>query len=116
MPTFPTLRSGVVTRYPTSRQKIYQTKIESFTNGSEQRYISGPPLSSFVLQFSRTQQYDVNNIVNFFESQKGMGGAGFTLVYDGVTYSNCYFEQDAVELVEERSGSYSFQLKIKKVN
>lgn len=120
--SFPTLQSGQVTRYPTSRQMTYKTGRAISTNGSEQRWISAPPLAAFMLQFTDIQQSDLNNISDFFQSQKGMFsstaglvGGGFSITFDTVTYDYCVFDQDALTDVEKKSNLFSFTLKIRRV-
>jgi hypothetical protein len=91
MATFPALSSGAACKYPVSRTVQRRHTVHQFCDLSEQRYMKGLPLAEFRLEYNWLKTADKEILRAFWDSQNGIAGATWTLVFDGVTYPKCQF-------------------------
>ncbi|MGD1092843.1 MAG: DUF2460 domain-containing protein [Bryobacteraceae bacterium] len=100
MASFPTLKTGAVTQYPSSRERDFSTQIFRFLDGSEQRFPGyGLPLRRWTIQLSLLDESELVNLEQFFESQGGRAGSfSFVDPFDGTTYPTCSFDSDTLAL------------------
>ena len=100
MPTFPTLRTGVVAQYPATRRMRFQNQVMRFVDGSEQRYRDGgKPLRRWEIALDLLDEGEIATLENFFSAVSGLYGTfAFTDPWDGQEYSTCSFESDWLEI------------------
>src|SRR4051794_14311487 len=105
--TFPRLKTGAVTQYPSSRGVSFETEILRYLDGSEQRWRSNAGGQRWwELKLSSVSEEELCAIEEFFVSQQGRFGR-FTFVdpFDGTEYPNCSFDADSLhgQLFDEES-------------
>jgi Conserved hypothetical protein 2217 (DUF2460) len=103
--TFPTLKTGVVAQYGSSRTHGFSTQAFRFLDGSEQRFQEyGGPLRTWTIRLSLLDEAELTALELFFASQGGRAGTfGFTDPWDGTVYANCSFGDD--QLATQYAGS-----------
>jgi hypothetical protein len=96
MAEFPSLKTGAVTQYPSSRQTTYSTSVTKFIDGSEQRFRElGGPVRTWVIRLHQLSAEEISSVESFFEDRQGQFGSfQFTDPWDGTKYNDCSFEQD----------------------
>lgn len=109
--SFPTLASGSVAKFPTTRAVGFDTEVERFLNDKEQRYANRRALVAFDLVFSSLSAADVATLRTFFETQKGQLDSTWTLAFDGTTYSNMVFIHDDFTATEMKPKRWSVRLR-----
>jgi hypothetical protein len=93
MPTLPVLKSGQIVQYPFKRSLQCDVDTVVFLDGSEQRSAKSRPLHQWSIQLGLIDEQELNEIVSFFEQQRGEAGRfEFTDPADGVQYDNCSLE------------------------
>ena len=136
MATFPNLSSGsakvygpllnqALAMYPATLTNSYATRVIRFVSDQEQRFTVRASMFYGILEYSGVNQYDMNVIMDFFNSQLGKyavvnvatpsESTTFSITINGVTYENCAFDQDTIEPQLGRGETYSFQLAIKQL-
>jgi len=98
--------------YPVVRGLTFPTKVVRFLDDTEQRWASGPPLNKFTLTTSHIKWTDVQNLQNFFITQKGAFDSTWTFSINSVTYSNMVFDSDIFTYTEVSPGKFSVSLQI----
>jgi hypothetical protein len=100
MASFPTLKTGAITQYPSGRERDFSTQVMRFLDGSEQRFPAyGPPLRQWTIRLSLLDESELVNLEQFFESQGGRAGSfSFVDPFDGTTYPSCRFGSDSLAL------------------
>lgn len=98
MNTFPVLRSGAVQQYPASRTIEFVNQIQSFLDGTEQRYrASATALHKWVVQLSSLDNAEIGSLDQFFLDQQGsFESFSFTDPWDGTVYPDCSLEADQI--------------------
>jgi len=86
----------------------------------EQRWVVMTSLFSAVLQYRGVNGYDMSIIRAFFNEMQGKYVTPdllhtFSFVFNGVTYWNCAFDSDELEVEESRGGTFSFELRVKQI-
>jgi hypothetical protein len=72
MATFPLLRSGAVTQYPTTVTNGQGVQVVRFLDGSDQRYLNqGRPFRQWQIRLSLLNDTEVGQIEAFFVAQSG---------------------------------------------
>ena len=101
MSTFPALKTGAVMQYPAQRGVQYSTVVLQFLDGAEQRFRNyQAPLHQWVIQLSRLDQAELQNLQEFFRSLDGRAESfSFTDPRDGTTYSSCSLASDGMAAV-----------------
>ena len=96
MASFPTLRSGALSQYPSTREVRNDVRVLRFLDGTEQRYPSiGSGKKRWVLQFASVSEDELQALHQFFSEQQGrFGRFSFTDPWDGTEYTDCSFDQD----------------------
>ena len=96
MATFPTLKTGAVAQYGSSRTRGFSTQVFRFLDGSEQRFQAyGGALRTWTIRLSLLDEAELAALELFFASQGGRAGAfAFTDPWDGTVYGNCSFGDD----------------------
>jgi hypothetical protein len=112
MPSFPTISSGAVTRYPLTRTTVARTTIFEFVNGSEQRIIEGKGSQLFRLQFDRLKTADMLTVRTFFEDRKGGFDQTWDITIGAETITNCYFDGDEFSATEASEGLWAVSLDV----
>jgi hypothetical protein len=114
MANFPTLKSGVVNKYPTTATTRRATKVIQFVDDHEQRWKIAKGLASFNLVYSSLNGYDLSILRNFFRTTKGAFDNTFSITIGAITYDNCGFEDDTFEPTEgTRPNVYDITLRVK---
>jgi hypothetical protein len=90
MPTFP---SSPAFRYPVVRRREFDTAIIDADDGTEQRWMRHQGRDSWDLTYPRLTLAERDTLITFWESAHGSADL-FDFVFDGVTYTNCYFDGD----------------------
>lgn len=71
-PTFPTLASGYVAKFPLVRGRAWRSKVYSHADGSEQRFSMGyAPLAAFQLSYMELRTADKETLRTFWNSCSG---------------------------------------------
>jgi hypothetical protein len=117
MATFPNVKSGTARAVPLrsglSIKRARPTDVLRYIDGSEQRWKTGPALSSFALVFSAINGYDLSNIRAFWLSCQGAKDTTWSLTLEGTTYQNCAFDDDRFQPTDgTKPGTFSLTLNI----
>jgi phage-related protein len=101
MASFPTLKTGAVAQYPSSRIVESRVRVLRFVDGSEQRFRNTRgPLRRWVIRLSEVDEAELAAIEAFFEARQGRAGSfDFTDPWDGTVYPDCSFDEDEMETV-----------------
>jgi hypothetical protein len=113
MASFPTLKSGKVNMYPTTRAKEHGTRVVTFCDDSEQRWKGRAGLATFVLEFTDIDGYDLSTLSDFFRTVKAKFDTTWDLTLDGTTYQHMMFDADEFTFVESKPNRYSIRLACK---
>ena len=110
MAAFPTLRTGAVAQYPSTRHVRVETNVIRFVDGAEQRFRATAGLvRRWEIRLQAADATELAAIETFFLEQQGrFGSFSFTDPWDGVEYADCSFEEDTFEarhLTETRSAA-----------
>lgn len=97
---FPTITSGAVACYGSSRTVTYKTNVITCQDLSDYRSAARGKLSNFQLVFTAIKGYDLSKIRAFWISQKGGFDSTWSLTFQGNTYNNCAFADDNWNFVE----------------
>lgn len=113
--TFPKLKTGAASQYPSVRCVRYRTEVLRFLDGSEQRYrLMGKPLRYWRLNFAAVSEEEARRLVNFFELQQGgYGGFAFEDPWEGRTYEDCSMTREEMQTVSEREGRQRTEMELK---
>ncbi len=121
MANLPLLSSGFLTMRPATFSHEFVTDSVTFMDDSEQRWVARVSYAAFSLTYTNVEGYDVNVMLDFFQTHKGR------LIDDGLSntfsitaaevpgqpYNFCYFDQDDFSAQEIIPNRYSFVLKIR---
>ena len=113
MPSFPTLRSGVVTMYGAERTVRQGTGVVQFLDDSEQRWRQHGALAGFTLEFRHIDGYDLANVLEFFRSMKGRFDSTWDLTLGGTLHPYLAFEDDEISWQESKPNRFSLQLRVR---
>ncbi len=121
MAALPVLHSGFLAMRPLTLAHEYATDFVQFMDDSEQRWAGRVMNAAFTLVYTDVDSYDLNIMLEFFNSKKGrLVDDGLSNTFDitaaeipGQPYHYCYFDQDVFEATEVRPNRYSFTLKIR---
>ncbi|MDP9114602.1 MAG: DUF2460 domain-containing protein [Acidobacteriota bacterium] len=96
MATFPTLKTGAVAQYGSSRRRGFATRVFRFLDGSEQRFQEySAPLRTWTIRLSLLDEAELRALETFFTAQGGRAGTfAFPDPWDGTVYANCSFGDD----------------------
>ncbi len=96
MSTFPTLKTGAISQYPTARELHRPTTVLQFVDGTEQRYReSAKTVRRWVVQLDDLDEAELGAIEALFEEAQGRSGSfSFRDPADGTVYEDCSFEDD----------------------
>jgi hypothetical protein len=94
--TFPSLKTGAVAQYGSSRTRGFSTKVFRFLDGSEQRFQNyGGPLRRWTIRLSLLDEAELTALESFFKAQGGRAESfAFADPWDGTVYANCSFDSD----------------------
>ena len=111
--TLPTVRGGVQCLCPVTRRVEFLTDVAIGLNGTEQRAKRRPPLTRFVLPYSRMNATDTAAMKAFFESQKGTFDSTWSFTLGATTYTHLTLEDDTFTAREEDATrtTYAFTLR-----
>lgn len=112
MASFPTISSGVVTRYPLTRASVARTKVIEFVDNTEQRYIDGTPSDKFRLQFDRLATADMLTLQTFYSSTKGAFDQTWSITIGPDTIISCFFDADEFSATEASEGQWTVSLDV----
>lgn len=113
--SFPTLASGSVAKFPTTRTVGFNTEVERFLNDKEQRYANHRALNSFDLVYSSLNATDLATLRTFFETQKGQLDPTWSITFAGTTYSNMVFTHDDFTATENKPKRWAVRLRCAQV-
>lgn len=109
--TFPTLKTGAVTQYPSTKKTQYSSFVVRFLDGSDQRYREySAPLRRWTIQLDMLDEAELNALDHFFTTQQGRFETfSFVDPWTQSTVPSCTVEQDSLdyELSGEMRGSSS---------
>ncbi len=96
MATFPTLKTGAVAQYGSSRMRGFSTQVFRFLDGREQRFQEyGAPLRRWTIRLSLLDEAELAALESFFQSHGGRAESfAFPDPWDGTVYANCSFDSD----------------------
>src|ERR1043165_26952 len=86
--TLPTVRGGVQALCPVTRRVEFLTDVAMAVNSTEQRAKRRPPLTRFVLPYTRINSTETAAMKAFFESQKGTFDTTWSFTLGATTYSH----------------------------
>ena len=109
--SFPTIRGGYQAIYPVTRTVSFDTGVMLALNATEQRWKKRAPLTKFSWTASNLKSADVTSIVNFHASQKGAYDPTWSFTLGSTTYSNLTFEDDVLQIKEDRPALFSIAIK-----
>lgn len=99
MATFPTLKTGTVAQYPTSRRVIGSTRVMRFADGSEQRIRLAKQRREWVVALNLLDEGEAAAVMAFADSvQGGYQQFAFTDPWTGIVYPACHLVNDSVSL------------------
>lgn len=113
--SFPKLRTGAVTQYPSARRLTYATCVTKFVDGREQRFREiGRAIQSWLIQLHHLSDEEMRDVAAFFDSMQGrFGSFSFTDPWDETEYPNCSFDQDAFSMRALEEGRHQGYLVIR---
>ncbi len=96
MAQFPSLKTGVVAQYPSTKEYHFSTETRRFVDGSEQRYRNfRGSRQRWVVNLSQLDESEIAELVDFFRSQQGrLGAFDFEDPWSQTVVTNCHFEQE----------------------
>lgn len=108
-------QTGAQALYPITRRVEFSTDVALGLNSTEQRFKRRPPLTRFVLPYSRINLADMTAMRAFHAAQRGTFDATWSFTLGSTTYSHMTFEDDSFEAREEDQTRtmYSFTLRAK---
>lgn len=107
MASFPKLRTGVVTQYPSGRRATYSTCVTKFVDGREQRFRElKSPVRRWVIRLSQLAAHEAASVEDIFLAMQGKFGS-FTFVdpWDGVEYTDCSFDKETLSIIATKESS-----------
>lgn len=108
MSTYPNpLPSGATWRTPLTRTLAFQTGIARGLDSTEQRWSITPGDESFELNYQDLITSDRDSLLTFIESVKGKFDSTWSFVFNGTTYTNCFFDLDKIEFMEQSTPGLS---------
>lgn len=110
MAAFPTLATGAIAQYPSTRSVHSHTTVLRYLDGSEQRFRNrASPAYRWIVQLSDVSTEELIALEEFFlEHQGETGSFSFTDPWTGTEHLDCSFESAAFEMetfAEGRSAS-----------
>ena len=115
MSVFPTLSSGVMSMTPTTIGSWYETRVVRFCDDTEQRFVTRLPFSTFLLNFTKINGYDLSALLAFFRTVKGQYDASWTLTINGTTYPTMMLDSDDFTMTELTPNYFTLQVKCRNV-
>lgn len=111
--TLPTVRGGVQALCPVTRRVEFLTDIAIALNATEQRFKKRPPLTRFVLPYTRVNATETAAFKAFVESQKGTFDSTWSFTLGAINYTHLTLEDDTFTAREEAAwpNLYSFTLR-----
>ena len=97
---FPTLRSGHILRYPSTRLRRYATAVIRFGGDVEKRWPVARPLEGWRIGLRNIDGYDLAKIRDFWDSKKGAFDKAFEITIDALTSVNMMFTDDHFPMLE----------------
>ena len=115
MAMFPSLSTGSVAQYPSSRTLLSRSTLLRFLDGSEQRFsLSRRPQHVWALDMNQIALDEANELATFFQEQAGEAGDfSFVDPWDNTTYPHCTFDQSTLELCAIEEGVYRCRVTIR---
>lgn len=100
MASFPSLKTGAVTQYPSQKTLAFATDVIRFIDGKEQRSrCYKRPLRNWVISIHAVDEGELAVLDQFFRDQSGSEGTfSFTDPWDGVVYPNCSLASDDIHV------------------
>lgn len=112
MSSYPNLTDGNPFRQTTKRTLSLRTEVLRTLDMKEQRYVCRTPTYRFEGQYGEIFSTDYSTLQGFHDSMQGRFGQ-FDLTFNGILYSNLYFDQDRIEFNEQSVNLYSTQVRLK---
>lgn len=100
MASFPLLRTGAVTQYPSAKSISFPTQVVRYMDGSEQRYrLAAAPIQRWEISMTAVSVDEVAALERFFRDQQGrFGSFAFTDPWTGIEHPDCSFDRDDWEV------------------
>jgi hypothetical protein len=96
MATFPLLKTGAVTQYPSTLGAQFQTQPVRFLDGSSQRFcVYGNALRQWVISLTQLDEQELSAVIAFGEAQ-GTATFTFTDPASGADVANCIISQGSL--------------------
>ena len=114
MATLPRLRTGAPCQFPVRKQISYRTAVLQFVDGQEQRFRKAEaPEIHWRLAMHDLDEQEVSAQLRFFEAQQGAAQPmEFTDPISGKLYTNCFFDDDRLEVQGTGEGRRLLDLEI----
>lgn len=100
--------------YPVTARLVFETRIFTGKNGTEQRIQISNGKASWDLSFPQLSITNRDILLGYFEDRKG-SALQFDFTFLGTTYTGCYFDADRFSAVETAPQSSAVSLRICKV-
>ncbi len=117
MPSFPSLSSGYLAKYPLERGRSYRTAVMTAVDGTEQRFSKGSALEDFTLAWTSVRTADKNLVRDFFNSRKGSFDTTWDITLPkpslGTWTSVEFVPGQDFTAVEYKPGYWQFTLKVR---
>lgn len=112
---FPTIKSGAVACYGSTRSHEFQTEVLTCQDLSTRRWSARDILGRFDLVFIGINGYDLSKIRAHWISAKGSFDSTWSLTISGATFTTCSYDSDEFVFneVPGKVDHYSGSLKIR---
>lgn len=102
--------------YPFVRSVRFVTTVNTFMNGSEQRWPNTGAFYDFSLPMTALNQTDKNNWVSFFAGQRGRFNQNLTITIGATTYSNLTLLSDDLAFTNPSSLLFNQSVDLRQTN
>ena len=114
----PTLRgTSAQALYPFTRKVVFNTNVQVFFNGKEQRSANNPtgPLCLLTLPMTNLKGVDKASWLAFFATVKGRGVTDISITLGGVTYNNLALLSDVLGQTNTQTQLYDQVVELRQV-
>lgn len=111
--SLPAVRGTAQVLYPVTRRVEFLTDVAIGLNATEQRFKKRPPLTRFVLPYTKINNTDMLAMRAFHASQFGTFDSTWSVTLGSTTYSNLTFEDDTFTALQtaDYPTAWSFTLR-----
>ena len=108
----PVTRGTSAALYPFTLTISFDTAVQQFQNGAQQRWARRRGLATIDLNYEAFTQAQKNTFKAAFQSAKGRFDNTLSLAFGGVTYSNLAFDADELAFTESETMQYGSRIRL----